>query len=96
MGKLIKYKHHIVKIFANFLLEEQRTKLYVKEPVGKLLFDGYEDRLLDLVIKLNLTVINLPFKKFGWFVDVGIFVITILTLRYLRFCLLIEKWKHNI
>lgn len=73
MAKVIKYKHYLVKIGANFLLEEKHTKLYVTHHVREYLFDGYDDPLLDLILKLNITVIKIPFKKFGWFVDVSNF-----------------------
>lgn len=57
---------------ANFLMGEKKAKLHITKTVGEFLFDGYEDPLLDLVLKLNISKFVIPFKKFGWFVMVNI------------------------
>lgn len=69
LGELIKYKHVIVQMGVNFFLEEKRTQLAITKTVDEYLFKGFDDPLLDLVRKLNITAFQIPFKKFGWFVD---------------------------
>ncbi|CAB0020602.1 unnamed protein product [Nesidiocoris tenuis] len=50
------------------------TKVYVKKPVGELLFDGYSDPLLETASKLPaFSGLEVPFDKFGWFYMVSIF-----------------------
>lgn len=71
IGKIVKYKHYIVRIGANFLLEEKHTRLFVKKRINEMLFEGYDDPLLDLVVKLNITAFKVPFKRFGWFAEVS-------------------------
>lgn len=72
MAEVLKFKHYLVRIGANFLLEEKHTKLYVSKTVRELIFEGYDDPLMDLVQKLNITAFKVPFKKFGWFVEVSL------------------------
>ncbi|KAJ8922773.1 hypothetical protein NQ315_007808 [Exocentrus adspersus] len=69
IGNLVKYKHHLVKRGVNFFLKEKRVRLAVTKNVSQFLFDGYEDPMLDLVHKLNITGFNVPYTKFGWFVE---------------------------
>lgn len=47
----------------------------ITKTVGEILFDGYEDTLMNIANTLpKMPNINLPpFKKFGWFVDVSFF-----------------------
>lgn len=90
MAKILRYKHYIVRIGANFLLEEKHTKLYVSKSVGDLLFDGYDDPLIDLAKKLNISAFNVPFKRFGWFVDVS-FTIRTLFGSYLSYFSFLEE-----
>lgn len=54
-------------------MKEMKTQVYVTKTVRELVFDGYDDKMLDLVEKLNISI-NIPFKKFGWFVDVSIYI----------------------
>lgn len=55
-----------------------RDPLDVTKSVGELLFDGYEDRLINLGRKLPiLSVVSIPdFDKFGWFYKVGVTIAT--------------------
>lgn len=48
------------------------NKPYVTKTAGELIFDGYDDPVLDVIIKLkNHGIhIDLPFKKVGWFYGV--------------------------
>ncbi|XP_034173677.1 protein croquemort [Osmia lignaria lignaria] len=40
-------------------------KLIITKTVNELLFEGYDDKLLDIARRLNMT--EIPFNKFGWF-----------------------------
>lgn len=42
--------------------------LTVTKTVRELLFDGYEDRMLQWATKMNKSLV--PFDKFGWFYEV--------------------------
>lgn len=61
----------MVKRAVNFFFEDKGETLAVTKTVQELLFDGYEDPLIDIALKLNISGLNLPFKRFGWFVDVS-------------------------
>ncbi|KAJ8969586.1 hypothetical protein NQ317_011310 [Molorchus minor] len=69
VGKIVKNKHVLVKKAVNFLLEEKKVKLAITKTVRQFIFDGYEDPMLDLVHKLNITGFHVPFSKFGWFAE---------------------------
>ncbi|XP_056642709.1 protein croquemort-like [Diorhabda sublineata] len=69
VGDLIKYKHVIVQLGVNFFLEEKRVQLAITKTVDEYIFKGYDDPLLDLVRKLNITAFQIPYGKFGWFVN---------------------------
>lgn len=56
-------------------MRDKQEKLFITKSARELLFDGYEDELLDLFKELNVSSINIPFKKFGWFVEVSKIII---------------------
>lgn len=43
----------------------------VSKTVGEMLFDGYDDHILDFlrVLKKYKIPLKIPFKRFGWFVE---------------------------
>lgn len=57
---------------ANYLLKMESIKNpYITKTAGEFIFDGYDDPLLDIVIKLKTYInIDIPFKKVGWFYGV--------------------------
>lgn len=65
----VRNSNALTKMFANFLLNEEGGTFYVTKKVREVLFDGYQDKLLDFVRKLNKKGLNIPFDKFGWFYD---------------------------
>ncbi|XP_048517037.1 protein croquemort isoform X4 [Dendroctonus ponderosae] len=69
VANVIKDEHYLVKRAVNFFLEEKGESLFLHKNVRELLFDGYDDGLIDIALKLNISGFNLPFTKFGWFVD---------------------------
>lgn len=46
-------------------------KLIITKTVNELLFEGYDDKMLDIARRFNVT--QIPFSKFGWFFSVSIF-----------------------
>lgn len=68
---MVKDEHYLVKRAVNFFLVDKGETLYLHKNVRELLFDGYDDRLIDIALKLNISGINLPFTKFGWFAEVS-------------------------
>lgn len=54
----------------NFFLNEKKVKLAITKTVDEFLFEGYDDPMLDLVHKLNISGFKVPYTKFGWFVQV--------------------------
>lgn len=57
----------MVQKLANILINRLAGKIVVTKTVKELLFDGYDDKLLDFLKTLKRYPI--PFKKFGWFVE---------------------------
>lgn len=45
-------------------------RLVTKHTVAELLFDGYNDTLLEIAFKNNVS--QLPYDKFGWFYSVSL------------------------
>ncbi|XP_063923232.1 protein croquemort-like isoform X2 [Zophobas morio] len=69
VANMIKYKHSLVKMGIDFFLEEKKINLTVTKTAREFLFDGYEDPILDLLKKLHLKNMDIPFTKFGWFAN---------------------------
>lgn len=69
IGNLVRYKHYLVKRGVNFFLKEKKVKLAITKTVDEFIFKGYEDPMLDLLHKLNISGVNVPYTKFGWFVE---------------------------
>ncbi|XP_050424285.1 protein croquemort-like isoform X2 [Adelges cooleyi] len=67
--KLKKINRHWVYILANYYLKIKKiNQPYVTKTAGEFLFDGYDDPILDVIIKLQAFIpINVPIKKVGWF-----------------------------
>lgn len=61
----------------NYFLITKGEKIYIQKPVREILFDGYDDPLIDIALKLNISGLNLPFTKFGWFVDVSLYIFSV-------------------
>lgn len=61
----------IVKRMVSVLLKVEES-FAVKKSVRELLFDGYEDPILNIASELKkITNISIPFDKFGWFYAVS-------------------------
>lgn len=58
-----------MKLVGKHLMNWAGEKLAVTHSVRSLIFDGYDDKILDLLKRLNLKQFDIPFEKFGWFVD---------------------------
>lgn len=69
MGYEIRHESALVKLGANLLLNTRGGSLFVTQKVGDLIFNGYDDQFLDFLQSTNSTAFNIPFDKFGWFVD---------------------------
>ncbi|KAF0773021.1 protein croquemort-like [Aphis craccivora] len=66
--KLQAINKHWIFVLTNYYLKLSNiNKPYITRTAGELIFDGYDDALLDVVIKLKpFFPIDLPFKKVGW------------------------------
>lgn len=66
---------HWIFVLANYYFKLSNIhKPYITKTAGEFIFDGYDDPLLDVIIKLQQFVpIDLPFKKVGWFYNVIFF-----------------------
>lgn len=60
--------NYFLKKAADMVVEVDGTFLWRGKTVRELLFDGFEDPLLDLLKTLNDTI-KVPFNKFGRNVD---------------------------
>ncbi|XP_055598706.1 protein croquemort-like [Uranotaenia lowii] len=58
----------VEKFAADFVLELDGSLMWRDKKVSDLLFDGFDDTLLDVLKTLNQSV-KVPFDKFGWFVE---------------------------
>lgn len=59
----------IFKEVINMLLNKKGGSLTITKTARELLFDGYDDPLLTFIKKFNSTAIDIPYDRFGWFVD---------------------------
>lgn len=69
----VKDEHYLVKRGVDFFLKEKEGSLISTHTVKELLFEGYEDKLLVLAKELNISRLNIPFDRFGWFYGVSIY-----------------------
>jgi len=44
--------------------------MFVTKTVSQLMFEGYEDELLNITTRMNVSDFQVPFDKFGWFYPV--------------------------
>lgn len=70
--KLQAINKHWINVVANTFLKTSNIKTpYVTKTAGEFIFGGYDDPLLDILIKLKPYVpYDLPFNKVGWFYGV--------------------------
>jgi hypothetical protein len=61
----------VVQIIVDTLVKNLEP-LFVTKTVGQLMFEGYEDELLNITSALNVSEFHVPFDKFGWFYPVRI------------------------
>ncbi|KAG5890079.1 hypothetical protein JTB14_003643 [Gonioctena quinquepunctata] len=69
VGNIVKDKHYLVRVGVNFFIEEKNVTLAITKSVNNFIFEGYDDPMLDLLHKLHIKGIDVPFTKFGWFVE---------------------------
>lgn len=65
MGNMIKSQPKLVQEFADKLIRSLGKHLTITKNISSVLFEGYEDKLLEIATKANISTI--PFTKFGWF-----------------------------
>ncbi|XP_015115646.1 protein croquemort isoform X2 [Diachasma alloeum] len=61
----VRHKSGPIKQMVSGALEVLQEGLTVRKKVRELLFDGYEDKLIDLAKELHVP--GIPWNKFGWF-----------------------------
>lgn len=65
---MIKDMNEFMKLMFNEMVNNVDTQIFVTKTVTQLLFDGYDDPLLDAASVIKYLVnISIPFDKFGWF-----------------------------
>ncbi|XP_051170165.1 protein croquemort-like isoform X2 [Leptopilina boulardi] len=65
LGNIVRFQKPLLRKFASFLMKAVKENVVITKSVSQLIFDGYEDKLLEIARKLNIT--TLPYDKFGWF-----------------------------
>ena len=71
-----------MKVMFNEMVNNIDTQIFITKTVTQLLFDGYDDPLLDAASVIKYLVnISIPFDKFGWFYSVSD-LCDVLALRY--------------
>lgn len=68
---MIRHMNPVVQIIVDTLVKNLEP-LFVTKTVGQLMFEGYEDELLNITATLNVSEFHVPFDKFGWFYPVCI------------------------
>lgn len=70
--KLQTINEHWIYVLTNYYLKLTNIdKPYLTKTASEYIFDGYDDPILDVIIKLKDFVhIDIPFKKVGWFYGV--------------------------
>lgn len=63
----IKDMNYVAKKLANLALKGLERSIITTRTVDELLFTGYEDKILNIISKLKIKGLNVPFSKFGWF-----------------------------
>lgn len=58
-----------MQIVGNEMLKFTGEHLVTTRTVRELIFDGYDDPVLDLLHRLKLKQFVIPFERFGWFVE---------------------------
>lgn len=70
---MCKYCSEIKKMSLNALLKYNEKSIFITKTVGELLFDGYHDKMLDMLQKLKKILKNFDFpEKFAWYYEVSI------------------------
>ncbi|EDW28577.1 GL19261 [Drosophila persimilis] len=65
----MRHQKKILKKIINFMLNHEGGELYTTKPVGEWIFKGYQDNLTDFLNLFNTSVIDIPYKRFGWLAD---------------------------
>lgn len=68
---MLRFKPKLIRRAAGRAMDIVGEKLTVSKPVKELLFEGYQDRLLDIAARLNIS--GFTMDKFGWFYKVKLF-----------------------
>lgn len=63
---MIRHMNPVVQIIVDTLVRSVEP-MFVTKTVSQLMFEGYEDELLNITAKLNVSDFKVPFDKFGWF-----------------------------
>jgi len=63
---MIRHMNPMVQIIVDALVKSLEP-MFVTKTVGQLMFEGYEDELLNITSKLNISDFQVPFDKFGWY-----------------------------
>ncbi|KAJ9585302.1 hypothetical protein L9F63_002887 [Diploptera punctata] len=63
---MIRHMNPLVQIIVDTLVKDLEP-LFVTKKVRELMFEGYEDELLNITTKLNVSQFKVPFDKFGFF-----------------------------
>lgn len=58
-----------MRIVGDELMNWAGEHLLVTKTVRELIFEGYDDKILDVLRRLKLKKFEIPFDRFGWFVD---------------------------
>lgn len=72
---LITRQSFALKLAIDALFIEQNTQLFIKKTARELIFDGYNDPILEFLknmkhlLPINLPIPEIPFTKFGWFAE---------------------------
>jgi len=63
---MIRNMNPMVQLIVDALVKSVEP-LFVTKTVGQLMFEGYEDELLNITSKLKVPEFSVPFDKFGWY-----------------------------
>ncbi|XP_033224505.1 protein croquemort-like isoform X2 [Belonocnema kinseyi] len=65
VGYIVRFQKPLMKKFASLLMNAVNENMIITRNISQLIFDGFDDKLLYIARKLNIT--SIPYDKFGWF-----------------------------
>ncbi|RVE50581.1 hypothetical protein evm_004808 [Chilo suppressalis] len=67
VAHVMRYERVAFNVFVDSFLRMFHDNMFLTANVSQWLFDGIDDRVIDIAEKIPFITINIPYDKFGWF-----------------------------